>query len=502
MPPIEIGSRRELFVDRSLIEEMEGASLRLHQPQPQEIAIVCERPWEESGPGYATVFKDGDLYRMYYRANPGEEGGDESKRQVTCYAESDDGVHWRRPEVGLIEHNGAKHNNIIWQGTISHNMSPFRDRNPDCPEDQTYKAVGGVKWNSDGLWGLVSPDGIHWQKLGEEPLAIKGNFDSHNLVFWDAESGLYRAYWRDGRGNGEKVPPGRDIRTATSEDFINWTDGKMLDYDPNRTGSAELDNGEDPSGDHHQLYTNNVQPYYRAPHIFMGFPARYSDRGWTPSTEHLPDREQRRELADQGIGGGRPTRLGTALWDTLFMTSRDGEEFHVWPEAFVRPGIQRPGSWFYGQAGCAWGMAETESKYNDAPPELSFYVRDNARVEGNYRLRRHTLRTDGFVSAHAPLTGGTLLTKPLTFEGNRLEINFSTSAGGRMRIELQKPGGKPIARFGLDDCPLIYGDEIDRTVSWESGEDVGKLAGKAVRLKVELKDADLYSFRFRENSSE
>ena len=494
---IVIDGRRELFVDHALIERLEDARLVLHRPQPQEVALNCDAPWETNAPGYATVLKDGETCRMYYRANPGGSGTDGDRTQVTCLAQSDDGIHWSRPGLGLFDFQGSKRNNIVWQGVISHNLTPFLDENPDCPLDERYKAVGGVGMGQGGLWALVSPDGIRWRTIGDHPLSLKGNFDSQNLVFWDTERGEYRAYWRDHRRDDPKVPEGRDIRTATSVDFLTWSEAQWLDYDPNRSGSNEQDQTDDPTGDHHQLYTSNVQPYYRAPHFRLAFPARYSDRGWTPSTDALPDREERRTLADQGVAGGRPTRLGTVLWDTLFMASRDGQAFTVWPEAFVRPGIQRPGSWFYGQASCVWGMVETASGLVGAPPELSFYVRDNARSGGPYRLRRHTLRLDGFTSVFAPLSGGQVLTRPLRFSGSRLEINFSTSAGGRLRAEIQDEQGRAIPGFALADCHLQYGDQLDRVVSWEQGTDVGDLAGKPVRLRFELKDADLYSFQFQ-----
>ena len=103
---------------------------------------------------------------------------------------------------------------------------------------------------------------------------------------------------------------------------------------------------------------------------------------------------------------------------------------------------------------------------------------------------------DGFVSVQAPLSGGEVITKPLTFHGGKLEINFSTSAAGSVRVELQDADRKPIAGYTLDDCHLQFGDELDRTVSWKAGADVSKLAGQQVRLRFELKDADLYSFRF------
>ena len=93
-------------------------------------------------------------------------------------------------------------------------------------------------------------------------------------------------------------------------------------------------------------------------------------------------------------------------------------------------------------------------------------------------------------------SGGTLVTRPLTFDGSQLEINFSTSAAGSVRVELQDAAGQPIPGFALTDCDLQYGDQLDRVVSWKSEDDVRRLVGQPVRLRFELKDADLYSFRF------
>jgi len=76
-------------------------------------------------------------------------------------------------------------------------------------------------------------------------------------------------------------------------------------------------------------------------------------------------------------------------------------------------------------------------------------------------------------------------------------MNFSTSAVGSLRIEIQDEAGNAIPGFGLADCPEIYGDFIDEVVKWKSGSDVSALAGKSVRLRFVMKDADLYSIRFR-----
>jgi len=177
------------------------------------------------------------------------------------------------------------------------------------------------------------------------------------------------------------------------------------------------------------------------------------------------------------------------------MSSRDGETFHRWREAFVRPGPE-PDRWVCRNNLVAWGLVETASHLAGAPDEISLYV-----IEGYYqgescRVRRHTMRVDGFVSASAGLEGGDVLTKPLTFTGDRLELNFSTSAAGGVRVEIQDNDGKPINGFSWDDCPEIFGDSIARTVVWKNDTDLSALADKPSRLRFSLKDANVYTFRF------
>lgn len=220
---------------------------------------------------------------MYYRG---------SNSASTCYAESTDGIHWTKPELNLFEFNGSKRNNIVWQGIGTHNFTPFKDTNPKCPPKARYKAMGGTL-REGGLYAFQSPDGIHWKLMRPEPVITKGAFDPQNLAFWDA---VRRCYVKFHRGFREDI---RDIMTCTSDDFIHWSEPQWLDY-----GDAPREH----------FYTNAILPYFRAPHIFVGFPKRF-----------LPDRIK------------TPHRY-TGLSDGVFMSSRDGLHFRRWLEAFIRPG--------------------------------------------------------------------------------------------------------------------------------------------------------------------
>lgn len=482
--PLDIGSRREMFVDDHLIDGLNGrAALRLHQPVPRETALVHDVPWEGTGSGYHTVIQDGDRYRLYYRGWHLDvaDGKLSTSRHppYTCYAESDDGIHWTRPELGLVEHDGSKQNNIIVAGLGTHNFSPFLDANPDCPPEARYKALAGVK-SEGGLFAFQSADGVRWALVRKEPVITNGAFDSQNLGFWDPTIGRYRAYWRyftEGTTTKEKWQPAgyRAIRTAVSDDFLNWKDEADLAY---------VDSPAE------QLYTNQVTVYRRAPHILLGFPSRYLDRGWSAAMRALPERENRE------LRAAANRRYGTALTEGLLMAGRDGVRFKRWNEAFLRPGIGRSGTWQYGQNYIACNLVETASTLPGAPNELSLYATEGYWHGAGATLRRYTLRLDGFVSAYAPMAGGALTTKPLTFTGSRLKVNFATSAAGSLRVELQDAGGRPIDGFGLTDCPDHFGDDIEYTVTWKDQPDLARLNGRPVRLRFHLQDADLYAFRF------
>jgi len=442
---VDIGSHRELFVDEFLVDRFEGdAGLRLQRPEPKEVVLTTDRPWEGNTSAYFTIFRDGDKFRMYYRGSHwNEETGKAGHPEVTCYAESEDGIHWTRPELGRVEFEGSKKNNIILEGLGTHCFAAFRDDNPKCAPGARYKGIArGRPVGEKGLYVFRSPDGIHWSKMAEEPVITKGAFDSQNLAFWDAHAGCYREYHRifvDGK---------RAIMTGASSDFVHWTEPALLEY-------------QEGIPDQH-LYTNAVQPYERAPHILVGFPTRY-----------LPDEGQRVE----------PT----------LMVSRDGRRFRRWLDPVIPESAPEDRSGNRSNY-MAWGLVEIPGR----PDHLSVYATEAYYRGPDSRLRRFEYRKDGFVSAGAGAGGGELLTRPLVFDGDSLEVNVATAASGSLRVEIRDLDGKAIEGFALSDCQEITGDSLARTVEWKGDGGLSSLAGKPVRLRFALEDADLYSFRFGE----
>lgn len=439
--PIDIGNRRELFVDGHLVEKMTGdVALKLMKPDPKEVVLVTDSPWEGNTSGYYTLFKDGDLYRMIYRGWQHDEKMKAEHKEVTCYAESKDGVNWVKPNLGLFEWEGSKDNNIIWLGKGTHNFTTFRDDNPAAPAAARYKALGGT---AGGLMAFQSPDCIHWKPIGEQLVITDGAFDSQNLAFWDAERKEYRAYWRIfTKGVTTKKdwkPEGfRAIRTATSKDFIVWEN------------QADLTYGEETPSQH--LYTNAIQKYFRAPHLFIGFPTRY-----------LPKEGQRVE--------------------PVLMTSRDGVRFNRWDEEVISedaPKDRKGNRSNY----MTWGMFQLPEK----PGEVSVYATENYYERTPGRVRRFEYRVDGFVALRGGRKGGEVLTKMLRYQGQKLRMNYMVREGGSITVEVLDKTGRVIGK-----SKLLNGDVVDGVIEWELNPEPDN---GETRLRMIIKNADVFSMRF------
>jgi hypothetical protein len=454
---IDLGDRRELFVDHELIESMEGVSLRLHEPRNAGPAFYFDKPWEGKFSAGPTVLNDNGLYRMYYRGLP---RADDETEAVTAYAESRDGVNWVKPNLGLFEVEGTKDNNVVVAvNKHCRSFSPFIDTRPGVPASERYKAIAGVE--TKGLLAFVSSDGIHWKLWREGYIFTEGMFDSHNVLFWSDHEEAYVCYFRTWTGEG--FGGFRTISRTTSPDMLNWSKPVAMSF-----GDTPMEH----------LYTNGTFPYYRAPHIYIGLAKRFFPEKAAASVEQTQALIQNSER-------------GYDSSDAVLMTTRGGGSYdRTFMEAFIRPG-DTLADWIGRDNTPGLGLVPAANGRELYIYRLSHYAQDTSH------LSRYVLRVDGFVSVHAPYDGGELLTKPFRFSGEQLVLNFESSAAGEIRIELRDAAGEPIEGFTVADCALIFGNEIDGEVNWTGGRDLSELAGQEVQMRIEMKDADLYSFQFR-----
>jgi hypothetical protein len=324
---------------------------------------------------------------------------------------------------------------------------------PGVPRDERYKALAGV--GKGGLAAFVSADGLRWRLVAEHVIT-RGAFDSQNVPMWSESEKRYVCYFR------VFVNRHRQIARVTSKDFRTWSDPVVMTH-----GDAPLEH----------LYTNQTHPYFRAPHLYIGLAARFM-----PGRQVL-DAEQAKAI------GVHPSYFRDCS-DAVLLTSRGGSRYErTFLEGFLTPGIGAE-NWVSRTNYPACGVVQT------GPTEMSFYVNQNYG-QSTAHLRRYSLRLDGFACAEAPYRGGELLTKPITFAGKHLSLNFATSAAGGIRVEIQDEAGSPLPGFTLADAVETIGNEIDRVVRWKGGSDLGKLAGKPIRLRLVMKDARLYALQFR-----
>ncbi|NKB66389.1 MAG: hypothetical protein GKR89_04970 [Candidatus Latescibacteria bacterium] len=448
--PIALGPRRELFVDQFLLDQLDNAALHLHPPVRREIVYQVSQPWDNACTGCYNFTQDGDRILMYYRDfyPIGEQFADAAANQTTNLAISRDGIHFDHPDLGLVEFNGTRKNNVLIQGHESHNFCVFLDANPAADPAQRFKAVGGT--GKANLHGFASPDGLNWTPVVEGPLEVTGAFDSVNVALWDPHIERYRLFSRYFDTEGDRV---RAIQSCTSEDFIHWSQPEPHLY------------ADDIPLEH--FYTNATLACPGAEHILLSFPMRF-----------LPERQLDIAAMDYP---------GQGLSDAIFMSSRDGVHWdRTFMEAWLRPGTDQR-NWSHRSCTPAPGLVQTGD-------EWSMYISENYGWSTN-RLRRVTVRPHGFASVRAGYKGGQLRTRPLLLEGSSLRLNYATSAAGSLRVEIQDEAGQPLPNYALEDMEPIYGDQLDAAVAWKSGGDLSALRGSPVRLRVVLQDADLFALR-------
>jgi hypothetical protein len=328
------------------------------------------------------------------------------------------------------------------------------DARKGVPPDERYKALAGT--GKSGLVAFVSADGLRWRKLRDRPVITRGAFDSQNVPFWSEVEQCYLCYFR------VFVQGIRRISRTTSKDFVNWTEPVLMQY-----GDRPVEH----------LYTNQTSPYFRAPHLYVAVAARFF-----PGRRVLTPEQARAIKVDPGYFND--------CSDGVLLTTRGGDRYdRTFMEGFLCPGIGLE-NWVSRTNYPALNVVRT------GPAEMSLYVNQNYGQPTSH-LRRYSLRLDGFASVTAPYEGGEMLTRPLTFAGKELSLNFATSAAGGIRVEVQDAAGKPLPGFTLADSVETIGNEIDRAVRWKAGSDVSALTGKPVRLRLVMRDARLYALQFR-----
>ena len=477
MNTIQLNQNREFFWDDYLIDtEKTTAQHQLLHPQRLTQCFAFDQGNEPVAIAYPCIVKDPAGYKMYYLTRHAKAQMPPSYEAVL---ESKDGLNWTRPHLNIFDHPELTQNNVV-VNDIYDGLCVFYDTNPNCAPNEKYKAIGQML-RKDGdnyireLHGRTSADGYHFTEA--RLITDKGSFDSLNTVFW--KDGRYVCFIRHLRPdrNGQGIV--RDVSVMYSEDFKTWTDPKPLTYR----------DSED-----YQLYTNNIFPYERGPQRLIGLPLRYVERKeWTANLDQIGSCS----IKKQAIALDSP-RVGIAVTDTLFMTSRGGEDWTRYTEAFLTPGPETEHNWIYGDTELAYNLIDS------GHGTYYLYGMDYTLSHGvPCQLVRYEIRQDGFACMTAGAAEREIVTKPLTFSGSSLHLNFETTAAGSIYVQVLSPEGEPLSPTSVE----VYGNSVDRSVYFAAGPsvdattagavtDFAAYADQPVRLRFKLREAKLYSLWF------
>jgi hypothetical protein len=475
---IDIGDRKQVLWDDALLESREGVRFEMNPAvRTGEVDLVADKPWEAWMTGvYGTVIKDGDKFRMWYSARAS------IAQEYIAYAESSDGVHWQKPELGLIDFRGSKANNLLTPRTIRpHGGSVWID--PNAKPEERYKFIFAqypVNGHDDPAQGrhvfltqAVSADGIHVTLTsrsileahhGEQGVA----FDTHNICFWDDILSKYVLYTRK--------RPARSVGRAVSDDPMSF---------PLPENVIQAEHWEDAD-----YYSPGVFRYREADHAYVSLlPVFFHPMEKNRPADHQP--MMKFAYAGKAMEVPPPDSLDVHLW-----TSRDGIQWQ--PRGDGRP-VMRLGP----EGSFDSRQIYPFTAYVAVGDEIWIYylglsLSHSEVLPGSRQgvVSRAVFRRDGFVSADAGSEGGTIVTKPLKFAGRSLEMNVDCSAGGHLDVEVLDEDNHPIPGFTAADHNRIYYNNIYKQVTFGGKADLSALAGRTIRLRFRMRDCKLYSFQF------
>jgi hypothetical protein len=529
-PAWSIGTHKQLFVDGAWIEAGENVVLTMNPPQQTgERLVAADQPWEKGAwiHCYNSIVKeegpDGPRIRLWYDLILDKPPGYPGDRRAVAYAESRDGIRFRKPILGLVDKDGSKENNLVMPTDLSRlavaGSSVMRDENPRCAPGERYKSWAKLypkrrqaapghgragfpveEQGGNRVW--YSPDGLRWT-LYPPPTGLRGS-DTQPSWFWDTRIGRYLGYSRE----WVELTPGKTARMVgynESDDMLHWDSFAVAIRADESDATVPLDwvsgsgrvisereaariadrPGANREGDPAyfaaamDVYGTGVFKYAEAEDVYFALvPAFYHwrmrDGNPWPDTFDVQLAVSRDGKQFQRLGGRRPfIRLGP-----------EGSFYSRWVWAFPQPIRMGDEMWLY---------------YHGQNSDHSHRIDPRAQAHQD-GITRAILRLDGFVSADVPPSGGWLVTPPLVFDGVRLELNLDTSAGGVARVEIQDASGRPIPGYTLAEADELNGNSVRMPVSWRGSRDVGPLAGRPVKLHFRLRDCKLYAFQFRSSS--
>ncbi|MGH9160166.1 MAG: hypothetical protein ACRD2X_09295 [Vicinamibacteraceae bacterium] len=449
---------RQIFVDDHVIASMRGLSRVFHSPRrhPDNPILVGDRPWENwviEVNGRPIVYDEQTAeLRVYYVAPQMDPSAPAGERFRTCLAISRNGLRWQRQNLGQVEWEGSRDNNILRPGEnwMRRPNVILDSTDPDPMRRYKMTFVDWIGDKTEGKTAIVkaySRDGIEWTLNGDGRPWFR-HLHSSNLLGWDPRIRKYVIYSR-------MAGPGNSIGRATSDDFVTWSEPELV------IAPGPADQGRDFKGIAAFLYEG----------MYLGFL-------WV--FDHKKSAEAKLVYSRDGIAWKRasprryyfPRGAGDA-WDSRMVLQ-------------VAPVVFNNRIWVYYSG---WNLPYSQAALARA---------HQGWFENGRRMQRAigvaTLRLDGFASLDAGAKEGVLVTKALHGQGGSLIVNADVR--GELRVEVLDDGGTVLPGYGREECDPIRSDSTHHTVRWKSGARLDRFAGKAITLRFYLREGRVYSFAF------
>ena len=468
-----------------MVPPTEGVSLAVQEAEKGEIFLRADRPWEDPRLRLfvaSLLYEDG-RYQMWYHNDP--------RHGRLYYAESTDGVEWEKPDLGLVEYQGSKANNIVLAESTD---SPRIFCDPSAPPDERYKMI---YFFGPGLTpaGGVSPDGLRW-RFFKEPI-LDEFCDCWNTAYYDEHLGKYVGYFRgwyigsprfwEGEADDEKPrpeveraaithapvldPARRYISRAETDDFRNWPEPSLV----------LAPDSQDPIQD--DFYIPGYVPHPSNSRFHLMFVTVYHRLADTFDTQLAVSRNgiywtrpERKPIIPLGVIGSREEGMINVIAN---------------PGGLVSFGEDR---WALAYNRSPWPHKNREQRGLAVHPEPGF-------------VRWAIWQRDRLVALETRQFGQVTLT-PRTCQGHQLRLNYRVFPGGWIRVELINKrdasydqlknvaewSPKPLEGYAFQDCEPLCGDELDGVVRWKGGSDLTKLKGRRLIVRFQLARAQLFSF--------
>ncbi len=487
--PIAVGFRKQLLADDYVLAVKLNVTRELGQvtkANDGKPIIVEDKPWENCDIfRLGSVIRDGGKFRMWYQMSDAYIG----------YAESEDGLHWIKPNLGFYEYQGSKDNNIVDRRGMTCYLDPH-----ETDPDHKYKAAYGHETVRAAL--AHSPDGFHWTDYNNgEPVTGRAA-DTINSILWDEDAKVYRLYTRIEVGEGlyagtlDEIRGSRDmVNPDVKANPTNWTTVREWKFD--REGPWEYKR--------RQMYALNGWIYEG---VHFGLMWSYEWAGAGGEGPYDIEKRHERDIMNFYI----LTTRGNQMWDLTWVyapyayprTGRLDEHFRGPRFVAGVPMIPRgpDGSFDKDWVQPSCNIVTWNDKhwiyYNGSRERHEVYrIRDASQTRWQCAIGLATLRLDGFVCLEAKDQPGTVETKPFQLEGSKLEGNVDAKAG-EFQVEVLDAVGEPIPGFSGEGSTVYKSvDELRLRPQWRGQDNLAALKGKVVRLRFHLKNARLYAFQVK-----